>query len=561
MRKILFLLVALLMLLVAFPVSATPVDQLSDLARYYPANTPLFVTVRIDDEFIGKLDTVAQNIDSKLGGMLGGMDAHSGLDMLATQIDPKADFKTVFGWLGDTAAMGVMDSQNLFSGSNFQENMTLAVAVADSRGAELFLDNLIGAAYDKTDTNDGAILYSPLKPNTDTPVFYLANDVLLMNFNAFSPEGIVPQFDTSLADKQEFQDAMARLPLDDYDAVAYLDPAIYLSLIDQYQTQMNTMPMNLDSIKQLINAASPISEGISIRDGRNLLIDVAVDFSNMDSAQLALMQNSMNREPIDLAFLNNVPANTALFVQSTGFGPEVIAAINALEAMGNQYDDMYAAGNLPPGAENLRQMDAVAVFIRQSFEGLTGLTLDQAFGSLTGNYLAYLNILPNDNPDIPVLPDFGMLVDTSGSDTSALLSALPNMLHDLGVDYTEENGMIVVPLLSDMLQNSNMDILIGEKDGLLISGTRAGIEAMGGDSIADSKAFQNASQYFVEDTQMLVYLNFAPLSDLVNTLAQNGNSDMQQLAMILPLFESASITSHSDKAGAGHARFVITLAQ
>jgi hypothetical protein len=558
MRKLSILMLALLILaLGVFPVAAAPVDNLSDLARYYPVDTPIFAAMQIDDVFIDTLDGLAQNVDSQLGGLLSGMTLRSGLDLVATQIDPQGDFESVFGWAGDTVAVGVtnLDSIKMDNG----EALLIAIAVADVREAELFLDNIKPAGYEKEDTNAGGILYRPQQANPDAPVFYLTDDVLLIRPSTADPNSLVPVFDVSLADSSLFQEAMARLPLDDYNAVTYIDSVVLLAALEEADVDFSALPMDMDMFA-MIEALGPQSAGFTILDERNLVMDVAIHIQDMNAYEAAGGKLQV-MDSINLDFVSNLPASTALFAQHTDFGTQLIEGLAHLEEMGDSFDELYEQGDLPFDQEDLRQLDEVATFLRLSFEGLTNLTMQEAFGSLTGDAIFYLNILPSDIREIPVLPDFGMIIDISNSDASALVSAMPDLLYDLGIDYEEENGLIVVPLFGDMIGNNALDLLFGEQDGLLVSGTRPGISAIGQNSLADSAAFQYASQYFVEDTQTLAYINFAPLSELVAMMAQAGQSDAQELATILPLFESASVTANHDENGNGYVRIVITLSQ
>jgi hypothetical protein len=558
MRKLSILMLALLILaLGVFPVAATPIAELTDLARYYPVNTPLFASMRMDAEFIATVDGLAQGVDAKLGGMLGGMTLRDGLDRVAQEIDPEGDFESTFGWAGDTVAIGVTSYQ-MKSASNTDEPVIIAIAVADVRQAELFLDNLKPDGYVKEDSNAGGTLYRPRQASPDAPVFYLADDALLIRPTTTDPNAIVPGFDASLADNKLFQEAMSRLALDDYNAVAYVDSALLLAALEQSDAKLELIPMNMD-IVAMLEAIGPQSAGFTILDGRNLVIDIAVHVQDRGAYEAA-GGKLQTHEPIQLDFASKLPASTALSVQSTGFGPQLIESLAELKIMGDFYDEQYEQGNLSYEQENLRQLDESATFIRQAFEGLTNLTMQEAFGSLTGDFIAYLNILPNDNPDLPVLPDFGVLVDTSNRDASALISAMPNLLYDLGIDYEEEDGMLVIPLLGDMIGNNALDLLFGEQDGFLVSGTRSGIAAMGQDSLADTESFQYASQFFVEDAQALAYINVAPLRELISMMAQMGVSDTQELALILPLFESASMTANYDESGNGQVRLIVTLA-
>jgi hypothetical protein len=267
---------------------------------------------------------------------------------------------------------------------------------------------------------------------------------------------------------------------------------------------------------------------------------------------------------LDLSFANHLPPTTTFFMQDTGFGEQLLRGLAQMEAMGDFYDEAWESGDLPYDSEGLRNLDETAVFLRQAFEGLSGLTLQEAFGWMTGNHIFFMNITEGISEDIPVLADFGTLVEiTDSAAADALLNTSPVILEQLGLDYVEEGDYIVMPVLGDMLQTDDMDIIIGRNSDLIAIGTRPTTEAVlnGEGGLTDTAPFQYASLFFLADTQVLAYLYFPPLTEIVGQFAENGSNDAEEALIMLGLFETASVSSVTDATGSGTVRFVLTLAE
>jgi hypothetical protein len=570
MRKFSIALLALLMLLLGTLTSAAKTsEELSDLARYYPANAPAFAAIRTDAAFIDELGSLMQLLDGKLNGAFGGMTLRDVLDQASQNVDRDGDFATTFAWLGETAAVGITDPD--FQSVNTEEEdqaVLIAFAVTDSAAAESFLDILHEMAYVKEEV-DGGFLYYPENPDdednlqvfAESPTLFLGEDVLLVRPSSFEPESIIPANEENLADNPDFQAAMQRLPLEDYNAIAYVDPMILEAELEESLAE-SPMPMMMNPLA-ILEAIGPQSAGFRLVDERNLVADVAVNIADMAAFEAA-GGRLRDAEPIDLSFANNLPATTALFFQDTGLGIQIAEGLVQMEALGDFYDEALENGELDFDQQDLTNLDEAAVFLRQTFEGLSSLTLQEAFGWMTGDYIAFLNINEGISEEIPALPDFGLLVEvTDNAAADALLSAAPEVLEQLGLDYVDENGLIVMPVLGDMVQSHDMDIIIGNNGSVFALGTRPTTEAVlnGEGGLADTEAFQYASQYFLPDTQILAYAYFPPLAEITEALAENGDMDARQGALALSLFESGSITATSDGNGSGMVRLILTLAE
>lgn len=562
MRKISIALLALLVLLLGTMSSAAKTSaELGDLARYFPTIAPAYVGLRTDAAFIDEVGTVMQALDGSLNGAFNGLTLRDVLDQAAQSIDPNGDFATTFAWLGETAAIGIVDPDFASLAEDEQgQALLLAIALSDAGAAELFLDNLMPMGFQKSEV-DGGFLYTPEEASNDAPVAFLGEDVLLMQLTSDAPEAILPAFDASLADNPDFQAALARLPLADYNAVAYVDPILALPQLEE-ALEESTMPMMMNPV-DLLKALGPQSAGFLLLDGRNFVMDFAFHVAEPTDFEAAGGQ-FRDAAPIDLSFANQLPATTALMIQDTGLGTQMIEGLAQMEIMGDFYDDAWDEGNLPYDQEGLRQLDEAAVFLRQAFEGLSGLTLQESLAWMTGNHIGFLNITEGLNEEIPVLADLGLLIEVTDSAAAEnFITTAPIVLEQLGLDFTNENGLIVMPVFGDMLQTDAMDLLIGQNGEVLAIGTRPTTDAVlnGQGGLADSASFQYASQFFLADTQVLAYANIAPLREIVAVLAENGDDDARDALLALSLLESGSITAVTDGNGSGTVRFVLTLAE
>jgi hypothetical protein len=569
MRKFSIALVALLLLLLGTMTSvAKTSEELADLARYYPATAPAYAALRTDAAFIDELGDLMLLLDGKLNGAFGGMTLRNLLDQAAQNIDQDADFATSFSWLGETASIGITDPdfQSLDRDEDDQA-LVIAFAISDSEAAEEFLDILHEAGFVK-ETVSGGFLYYPEETDeeaitvfAETPTLFLGEDVLLIRPSSFDPESLIPAFDETLADHADFQAAMERLPLEDYNAIAYVDPILLQTQLEEAMDDAS-MPMMMNPL-DVLAALGPQSAGFRLLDARNLVMDVAVHVAD-PAAFEAAGGRFRDAEPIDLAFTNNLPPTTALFIQDTGLGESLIEGLAQMEVLGDFYDEAWDNGDLSYDQQQLRQLDEAAVFLRQTFEGLSSLTLQEAFGWMTGDYMAFLNIHEGISEEIPALPDFGLLVEvTDATAAENLITAAPAILEQLGFDYVDENGFIVMPVLGEMAQTNDLDLLIGNNGSLIAIGTRPTTEALmnGEGGLADSDHFRYASQFFLEDTQVLAYAYFPPLTEIASVLAENGDSDARSAVLALGLFESGSMTAVSDDTGSGTVRLILTLAQ
>ena len=88
------LLTVTVLALSALPALATPISELTDLARFFPAQTPIFASARIDDAFFETLDGVVAKVGAALpAGAIPPMTIVQALDMALADATPPMQFQ------------------------------------------------------------------------------------------------------------------------------------------------------------------------------------------------------------------------------------------------------------------------------------------------------------------------------------------------------------------------------------------------------------------------------------------------------------------------------------
>lgn len=570
MKKTLLVLVALLLLAWGIaPAAAAPVADLTDLARYVPDSTAVYVGVSTDDAAIATIDGLLAHISAITGEDFDGMTLRGTLDELASMVEPGGTFDTTFAWLGDSAALALLDANTLASGRDIpptEAPVAFVVHLLDAEGAISYLDGVLDADDYETQNIEMGTLYVPVT-NTSAPLQILVLDDAML----LTPVGVdVTKVPTQapLSESADFQTAMSRLPGEDYGVVTYLNVPEFAMVAEQMQRRgfgEDLAFMDAD-FPAALTAMGGQALGFTVMGERSLVMDGGFGIADVAAYEEALGMPlpTMNSAPIDLEFTDNLPADTALVLQATDPGTRILEQMAMLEAMGAYYDELEASGQLPFDQRELGQLSELLTFMRLSFQGLSGLTMDEAFGWMTGNAVSYINVVPDDVLGVSV--DFGMMLEvTDANAATAFVQGMVNLTYELGLDQVDEDGVLVLPGLGRLLETPALDVLLTEDGAMLLAGTRPGVETImaGEGGFASSAHFQTASEIFLSDPQVLAYINVAPLRALVETLAQQGMlpmRDARQAQMLLSLFESASITAHSDGTD-GAVRFVLTLAE
>ena len=464
-------------------------DNLANMAGYYPADTIFFVATRIDEAYINELDDLlsvvlapAQQFGIPPIGITQAITLSTGLD--ATSI---------LGWLGDTAAVGIpkVVRERSFGTELLPTEFYVVISLADREMALAFLDeNLVG--FERTEA-DGVVQYR-------NPALYVqvTQDVMVFSAVPFLPN-LAPS--ESLLNTQSYQDALFELPLDSYNILMYLDMP---TLVDA-QLQISQVPPNVVETN-----ISGMAIGFGTIDETNLVVDLVQlpeDPFMYDGA------GQVNRE-----FLQRIPAEASAFMQVSDY-------TNVYRSLTQFMDGLAVSFNNPmiPSEEFSRQFAEIGIDLEAD-----------VLSWLTEDFVTFSHI-----DTVPIVQDalayelelnnrfaWGIAMDTTADPEAAsrLVSKLTDMMQQapsseeialrtetiagveatiLEIDAQVQNPFVQVACgAPPPVEVVSFEILLASNEEVFVFATRPLADAiLSGDvqSIADTPAYQQASQFFLPD--------------------------------------------------------------
>lgn len=574
MKKLfLFALVCSLLAVSILPAAAAAPGDLTLLADYVAENVQIFVSFRTDTEFIETLDGLINRLAKKIPDAESTMQTLTQtLNQAAQAVEPNSNFRRVFRpWLGETGAVFLTDAQS-------GDEPIIALSVADTRLAEAFLDKLTTSSVNRTTTyiksrRRDSLTYTPSNRFGST---YRLMDAVLFIYNDNS-SGLITRNQASLAESRRFQDALARLPGNDYSLLAYLDVLpTFSALAPMMNQQMERSGLHLFDFTALFRSMGPQMFGLTMAEGRALTLDIAQSITNIAAYERALGMPYVERAPLNPDFARFIPADAALVAHDQNLGQQVLMALALLEKIGERLDEHYDTPDIDKDEIGFLLLDDTMTFLRLTYQGLSGQTLEDAIGWMTGNYAMYVTL--GAAGDLPTF-DAGLIIANTDADASAAFFAGQKLLlHALNIYYAEDENTLLIPGIRQIAENflpesmsdlpllDNLELVMGMNEDVLTFGTRPATEAVlaGEGGLDADENFAAAAEYFLPEMQSLFYINFPPLTDLAIYGVENGSDDLQPLAEALSLFESGSITTLTTPERRGLSavtRLVLTLAE
>ncbi len=572
MRKLLVIMTILTLALMSTVgvANATPVDELTALAEYAPEGAPVFAVIRTDAGYIETLDGLTARIAAAVGQPMETPVS----DAIASVLPGTVDFATdIRPWLGDSIAV-LLNGIDTESGD---QPIVFAFSVSDNAAAEAWLDSYfaaeIGTSMTKSEEADGT-LYAA-ESSFDASAL-LADGVLFYALAASLDTLVMPADDAvNLAQTSEFQDVVGALTENDYNALIYINGEVLATEIaplfemmsQQSSSNMEAMGMmGIGSLEDLAGMVGQQALGFTLIDGRSLVMDYAVAGDEMENEQA----------PVDLSILEHIPANTILAAVNDGAGDMVNQFFDALEMLDAMMAEngmtMSEMGDLPP-AFDIINFHSLAVFIRQMYEGTTGLNLDDTLTLLNGTNALYVSIDPQEVRGVSVpVPSPGVLFMTDDADASAAyVEAMAGIVTDIFANATFEDGVLHLPanelglVVPEEYQSlvGLLDMELASGEGFIAFGRPATVQYAldpQGNNLTDIGTYEYESGLFLEDPTSVWLINVPPVIDpLINFLTESemaSESDIAMLESLLHIVATSSITI-SDH----HARFTITLTQ
>lgn len=577
MRRYLAIVLLALFSLSMATVNAAPVESLNALARFYPTDSWVYGAIRTDDDFVASLDAIVQNaIEYAPPGMIPPISLGDGLDIVTEQFGGSSFADDIRPWLGEVAAVGFTapTTDDIFA----DPLILISVQITDKDTAMAFVGNVIAANFgiEVAPKSNGFVDVIQANANTffafSDDMMFITNDTMLVSGN----------MDSTLADDANFAESFALLPESDYNITAYVNTLA----INQYTLSTigeDEIPgVLLNAVRSLTELNKGQAIGATILDGDNLVIDVAVNNNLEPLADFGITLN-YDIEPIDLAFANRVPADAPLVVMGTNPGTAAQTSLDSIRQFSDWINEQGGIGTLVNeidpffSEEEMMALNAIDLslilgLVNAPFAGFTGLSLERdVLAALDGNSATFLRARTVDDFFFPVLPDIGILFETSDVDSGLnIVDTLTEsaMAYDLAVE-TESYGegrALVFPTDLVNINYSNLDLLIGASDGVLSIGSRPAVEGAlnTATGLADNPTFQAASDYFLPDSYQILYASGDPVYEILDFVIETRliptNDDVAIAYRLGSIVESASVSATSSADGSqGVARFVLSL--
>jgi hypothetical protein len=598
MKKILILLLVMVVLgLGALPTLAVPPADLNLLARYFPADTPIFASTRTDDEFLQTLDSVIAKIGAAIPDALPPMTIAEGLDEAVGQLYEEGTFaENVRPWLGDVASVAVtsLDASLDDDASNDDEApVVFAFSIKDQSAANIFLEDLLtkssveftrveGEDYllllDADDSDQEMVMQSAMLLRDD--VFMLTNDASSL------PTEVLPE--NALSANADFISALEALPEDNYNLTAYI------ALSGIFQRALENEPEALEalgSLSSLFNLIGPQVWGFTILDGVSPAIDVVQKLGDLSTLADTGFVTGMPT-PFNPDFAVHVPASAPLAIFASDLKTSIGGALDNLVNMSEMIDEMPNASGM--SAEEIQQ--GLAQF-EQAFTAITGLDFrSDVLDWMSGDYALFLMLNPAVDTSsmmglmlaFPV--DFGLAIEaTDPAAAQNMVEGLTRGLNQtlamagLSDNATQEpdNPQPEVEITSEEVAGANVtvvtitasnmpwpvELLMGANDDVFAFGTRNAVTAIlapdGG--LPSNPEFARAQAFMLDNPVSLGWLGtegLLPLADLAAAFGPRDESSDQaeQIRSAINLFSSGTITSTMTE-DASVSRLVLTFSE
>jgi hypothetical protein len=576
------------------PAAAVPVSDLTALASYFPADTPIFFALRTDDGFVDELDSVIDTLSEALPpGALPLLNLRDSLDDGMSQFGEDATFdNTIRPWLGDTMAVGFTNVEDMMTGMRSEPSLLVAIAITDREVAS----NFVVQSYEMNETEveiEEGRNYTLITPEVPSNAFFAVGDDVLLLSNERDLLPLNSDF-RSLGNDDEFNATLALLPDTDYNIVAALNLQDFVS--QSYATMQSQAEMMGPSADLLTGLESLYKNyprqvlGLTILNDTAMTVDLAqsaIDYSALEGSFLGSFEAMLNAPPVDTEFAAVIPADAPFALQGTGFGNSVVSAIDAFAyvaelgyqqqmMMERQYGSM---DDVPAMVENFDAKD-MRVFIDLAFAGMTGLNLqDDVLPNLNGTFTIFGRVLPSEATLYTY--DTALVFEvTDAAAMQAIMDQLVDALTRYEADFTYDDGVLVLPGIvrgffpssyqEDLAADPSFDLLIALNDDIFAIGTRPAVEYAlnpDGAGLASTEAYAAAGTLALEGSQQVGYLSFDNLSTLVSDVigtmgaAMRDADDMGAAAVVdvLDAFSSASYSARINDDGSSVVRFSLTV--
>ena len=570
--------------LAAQDADAPTIESVTGLARFFPDTTPLFVSWRIDDGYIGTLDTLvtraAESFDLPLEQSLFDL-----LDETASQLPGGGTFdSTIRTWLGDTVAFGVLSLNDLFDDKPENDNTTpflVALDITDRDAARAFFEFiLVNNSYTSEETDAYTLFLPPQNEFFNESYVMITDDALFVSSSqvALPLETIA----APLSSASYFIDTFALLPEPTYNGTFFFNVQGYVDALAA-APQFDEMGVDFNALFEAISTVvSAQAVGFTILGDDSLVMDIAQpigDSAAFEDAGFAMLNNM---GAIDPAFARFMPSETALVVHGVNLRDSLTVQAQNLQAQIEMQAEILENSGMADGFD-VDQIISSITTAGALFEGATGLDpIDDVLAWMDGDYAVILDVsdaatqIESIDQLANALPaDFAIIIDAT-TDPEAAAAAVTGIGDALTVilETTEEvtitqetfgsaNAYVLTVEIPDL--NDPVQLVIGSDENVFVIGTERLVRfALSPDGGLDSDAsYQDAQTYLLPDSSAVAYIFDTRLQNLLALAAglANAQSDSQfrDASIILDIFGQSSISIAYGDDNTSFIRAVLTL--
>lgn len=525
-------------------------DDVAALAAYAPEGTDVFAAIRTDDAYLDTWEALINRLAAQVG--------EEEVD-LREMFDAESDmpYDMVRAVLGDSAAVYIPSLESVIMTGSDNLPVILAIEiVSPSIATALVEDNIFMDDYNVITLDDGSVLYEPNFEDDfiNPPSYLITEDAFFMGeFGRGLANVVLPGADRrSLAQSENFNEALDAMPRDDYNVFGYADLSgtleLFGALLPLFTAELG-VDFELDDLDLLTDGVGMLALGAVIVDDRAFVLDLVTSGDAFEGTA----------DPVDLDLLDRVPDNTPLLIMGSGLGDGVTAALDAVELLNDLIllDDPEAFDEIAPF-----DLSSVATFLRFSFEGTYGVDFEDAMAALNGDFITYLTT--GYNPEMSELfLGSNLLIATQDPEaTTELVEAIAEILTDVLVPAVFADGVVTAPLGTIISMDELLTFSVAATDEIVIMGSEQDVAFAlepGDDSLTSTDAFAFESTLFLDEPTTLWYIDTEPLRALIRgLLADERVQDMLtpddrfglgSTEMALGLLTSSSITAGETDGG------------
>jgi hypothetical protein len=479
--------------------------DVESMAALMPYDSVLFFALRTDDDYIELLDSLIRKVyDTLPRFILPNFSLRQLLDLAAQQA-LGSDFQTrIRPWLGDTIALAIGPLDKLLDinpRNDTETEIVLAIQIVNRAEFEATFESLADPrGYKKTRSAE----FTDYE-DTRQPVLMRVGETLVLVGTKAGVNSALNRV-AKLNANPQFKQTVEALPESAYNIFAYAN----LSELRQLAAFLPREQRDL--VRSL---AVPLAIGATILDGRSLVLDLAIQNTEIVS-DLSLSK------PVNPDFARWMPADAVLSVHLRDLSAYYRAILSALRLTLS-------------GQAELRAFELALRQFEEALRLSLGLDLNQDILSwLTGDFAILVAYTPQERSLLELsidpslrLPfvgyDFGLVIEAPDPEKVAkLIATLGNALqvslrNAPNVTATSDEKRIKLAINLPNL-TTPIEVVIGVNDAVFYIATGAAaahIESGAGGLLA-AAGYREARQYLLPESNQVLYMG----SDAINLLAE-----------------------------------------